>query len=149
MTNILKEAEEKILHHQYADAESLYTQYLAETPSIDMRELLRLVQVKQIKYNEAIDTLYEVGEADETNAHYFANLEKYDLAIQMYMQALSLHHSNADTWVAMAYAFYKSGNLKDADIFYEMAKITGFLSNISLVDKMHMSEKTAELDKVL
>ncbi|HJJ48886.1 MAG TPA: hypothetical protein O0X39_07880 [Methanocorpusculum sp.] len=328
MSDILKEAEEKTLLHQYAGAETLYKQYLNEKDEPSVRESLGLVQLKQKKYYEAVETLSEVCEEDETNAAYFANLaealkeihrfddalamyeraaqisgshkyqlkagelniclgnldsalalflliqsmhqddpdvyaclaevqekkgqtldaalsrgrelklrkaqtesapsaemwlkyaelegklghwaeakqgfaeslkcagssrarlglaeamahlndadadrefeaaaafdpldfamlvtigdtltrlEKYGLAIQMYTQALALRNVNADTWVAIAYALYKSGNLEDAQAFYEMAKASAAVREMPWADKMHKSEKTEELDKV-
>lgn len=87
------------------------------------------------------DILVETGDVLTKHA-------KYDTAITYYTQALGLRNVNADTWVAIAYALYKSGNTEDAQAFYEMAKASAAVRELPWADKMHKSAKTDELDTV-
>ncbi|HJJ29237.1 MAG TPA: BTAD domain-containing putative transcriptional regulator [Methanocorpusculum sp.] len=138
----------------YAEAKRGYRESLQFADSANVRLGLgeALVHLK----DEAADREFEAAAAIDpldfamlvTIGDTLTRLGKYALAIQMYAQALALHNVNADTWVAIAYALYKSGNSEDAQAFYEMAKASAAVREMPWADKMHKSEKTEELDKV-
>jgi len=103
-----------------------------------------LLEFEKACSTDALDFNMYVKSGDK-----LTELNKYDEAISFYARALELENVNADTWVAIAYALYKKGDLEDARAFYEMAKATVTVREMPWANKMHKSKKTEELDKVL